>query len=358
MSGALVNLVARGTQDAFILSDQLENSLFRMRFNRHTNFSQAPKYIDTIQGGVGQVVVVEIPSLGDLLTTLWFEGNDISEQFRGARFDLIIGGQIVDSQDATFISDIWPIYMADSYTKAQNINNRVSGANKRFYPLHFFFCDNWQNIPLLALQYHKVEIKITLGGSTDCKMYGNFVYLDTKERQEFVSSKKSFVITQVQHLTAPVESNGDAVLDLSSLNHPVRSLFWGYRADDEDPAVDKFLFNSCDIYVNGTTLLEKMSPTYFHSVQGYYNTPTGMINMDQIEGCPFYTRFYSFNFCINSSSYKPTGTLNFSRVDNAKISLKGVVQGSLHTGQDIDVYAVNYNILNIESGMCGVLFSN
>jgi hypothetical protein len=54
------------------------------------------------------------------------------------------------------------------------------------------------------------------------------------------------------------------------------------------------------------------------------------------------------------SKMQPTGTLNFSRIDNAKLTLVGPSGGNaLHR-----VYAVNYNILRIKDGMAGVAFGN
>lgn len=358
MSGALVSLVARGAQDSFIVTDEPEHSLFRMRYTRHTNYGMAPKYIETIKGVSNSRVVVEIPSYGDLLTYLWMEGDNISESMRGARVELYIGGQLIESHSATFLTDVWPIYMADAYTKCQAINNRIASSNKGFFPLHFFFNDNWQHIPMVALQFHKVELHIVTGPQQfDAKVYGNYVFLDAKEREMVASSPKQFLITQVQEITTPLDDDTN-VIDLGSLNHPVRSLYWGYRADSANPATDKFTFQECDIHINGVPILEKMSPVYFHSVQGYFHTPTGLVNMDPVHNCPFYTRFFSHNFCLNSSSYKPTGTVNFSRLDNAKMLLRGVVRGSDHLNDDLVVFAVSYNLLRIERGLGGVLFSN
>ena len=360
MSGALIQLVAQGVQDAYITNTDSDTSLFKMRFTRYTNFAKAPKYIGPINGLSGQTVVVPIQSHGDLINNMWIEGTDVLTQLADSVFSLFIGGQKIDSYDFGFSTDIWNVYMADSYSKSQMINNNISASNSRFFPLHFFFCDNWQYIPLIALQYHAVEIHITLGSSaTDLKLYGNYIYLDTREREQMVQKPLEFMITQVQKIESDVQTEtGDISIDLSAINHPVRSLFWGNVAVSKILPNDKFGFDSCDMYLNGTTVFEEMSSTFFHSVQGYYSTPYGLINMNQVHLTPQYTRFFTYNFCFDSSSYKPTGTCNFSRLDNAKLVIKGLDRGSNHTGKNIIVYAVNYNILKFDRGMAGVLFSN
>ena len=52
---------------------------------------------------------------------------------------------------------------------------------------------------------------------------------------------------------------------------------------------------------------------------------------------------------------QPTGTLNFSRIDNAKININAPVSAKIDM---IRAYAVNYNILRIENGMGGLMYSN
>ena len=56
-SGAIVSLVSKGVQDAYLNSDQLDSSLFRTKFKRHTNFAQAPKLIKTINDNDTNIVI-------------------------------------------------------------------------------------------------------------------------------------------------------------------------------------------------------------------------------------------------------------------------------------------------------------
>ena len=357
MSGALIQLVATGVQDTYITNAE-GMSLFKMRFTRYKNFAQSPKLLKEINGVTGDTIVIPVESYGDLVNHMWIEGDDVLSALSGATFSLYIGGQKVDSYDATFSTDIWNIYMADTYSKSQMINNNISSSNNKFWPLHFFCCDNSQFIPLVALQYHPVEIHIELANDvTNFKTYANFVYLDTDERTDIVNRPMEFMITQVQKVLSPLEP-GRNNIDMTAFNHPIKSLYWGYKAKNRLLSEDKFSFAAADLYLNGTQVFQTMSSTFFHSVQGYYHTPNGLINMNNSAGTPQYTRFYTYNFCIDASSYKPTGTCNFSRLDNAKLVLHGVEKGTNQTESDLEIYAVNYNILKIERGISGVLFLN
>jgi hypothetical protein len=354
MSGALVSLVSKGVQDAYIINNDSESSFFKSKFTRYTNFAQAPRQLDFT--GVVQnsgTTSVFLTSYGDLINQVWLEGSNVVGNIVGSTFELYIGGQIIDTQTFDFMADVWQVYMAETYSKCQTINNNVSQSNMNFFPLHFFFCDNHMFLPLLALQYHQVEIRIHWGPSiqsvSNLIAYGNYIFLDTVERERFSQKQHDFLITQVQTISGSTGS-----VDLSLLNHPVKSLYFGYPQTSN--LNQYWTFTNASIVLNGNYLLENMSPTYFHTVQGYYHTEYGIINFDTTRMSPTYTQYYTYNFCLDATSYKPTGTCNFSRLDNGKLQIVGASSGQALT--TVTVYAVNYNVLRIKSGIAGVLFSN
>src|SRR6056300_441246 len=243
MSGALIQLVSKGVQDLYLTSEE-GHSFFRMKFARHTNFSQAPKFIKTISSTDTSIT---IPVLGDVINGLWFEAtsrdaNISSNLFYNSTIDLFIGGQKVDSQHYDYYSDIWANYMAETFNKSQELNNKTSTSNHTFLPLHFFFCDHKAFLPLIALQHHQVEIRITFDDANvagldasekTAKVYGNYIYLDKDERETFTKRNMDLIITQVQtfkkEMTTVVnnltDQGGYNVIDISQFNHPVKSIF-------------------------------------------------------------------------------------------------------------------------------------
>ena len=377
MSGALIQLVSRGAQDVYLNSDD-GHSFFRMKFTRHTNFSQAPKFIKTISD---KDPVFTIPVLGDLVNSLWLEGVDknsnvSSNLLYNSTIDLFVGGQKIDSQHYDYYADIWPNYLADTYTKCQELTNKTSISHRNFQPLHFFFCDYGAFLPLVALQHHQVEVRITLDPASlanysdsqkRINVYANYIYLDKDERESMVKRQMDFIITQTQRIDFPfsnvfdntVESGGYNDLDISTLNHPVKSIFFGLSATNIDPTNDRFTFKTGDIHINGTPLLENMSPTYFHTCQNYYKSRYGVTDYRVDSEDLMYTRFFVYHFGLNASDYNPSGSCNFSRLDNAKLILRGVEKGVLRADQnEMYLYAVNYNVLRIKDGLAGILFGN
>ena len=69
---------------------------------------------------------------------------------------------------------------------------------------------------------------------------------------------------------------------------------------------------------------------------------------------------YLYSFALNPSDVnQPSGSLNFSRIDNAELQLRvneSVVNGN--SKSMIFIYAINYNVLRIQSGMGGLAYSN
>jgi len=217
MSGGIAQLVAVGAQDVHLVG-QPEVSFFRSTYKRHTNFSQTTER-QVIQGNVsnGGMSTVRFERKGDLLGYVYLVANDGSEtkEFSNvewrtmiSKVELLIGGQVIDEQDSTFSTLIAPTLFATSTAKSVGGDLFGGVTVSRFYPLRFAFCENWQSaLPLIALQYHDVEIRITWGSaaadsSKKWDVYANYAYLDTQEREIFASQPQNMIMTQVQKAIA------------------------------------------------------------------------------------------------------------------------------------------------------------
>lgn len=338
---SIVQLVSRGAQDVYFTDNDNGHSPFRTRYERHTNFSQGPKLLGTIGSQqTGNTTVIPLNPLGDLVNAVWFEGENLHTRLPGTVFELWIGGQLIDSQTWEYINDVWQVYMADTWSKATAINNAIAHADNNFLPLHFFFCEHNQFLPICALSYHQVEIRVTWGpsvGSGAIYPYANYVWLDTQERKLMIHSDHVIPITQVQCL----KNN----LDLSNFNHPIKAFFFG-----TENSGTPYTFDHASLYLNGQALLENMSPTYFHTVQGYYRGRFSVLNFVESEGSPLYTNFFMYSFATDVTEYVSKGSCNMSRIDSAVLKIQGA--------QPTTIYGVNYQILRIKKGMGGLLFAN
>ena len=102
------------------------------------------------------------------------------------------------------------------------------------------------------------------------------------------------------------------------------------------------------LQLNGQDRFSEREGTYFDLVQPYQhhtrNPDTG-INV--------------YSFALRPEEHQPSGTCNFSRIDNATLQL--VLSTNAIGGDDtakVRVYATNYNVLRVMSGMGGLAYSN
>jgi hypothetical protein len=64
---------------------------------------------------------------------------------------------------------------------------------------------------------------------------------------------------------------------------------------------------------------------------------------------------YVYSFALKPEEHQPSGTCNFSRIDNAQLNFTGTFPG---TSSICKVFATNYNILRVISGMGGLAYSS
>ena len=171
MSGGIAQLVAVGAQDAHLVG-QPEVSFFRSNYKRHTNFAQTVER-QVIQGNpaTGGMSTVRFERKGDMVGYVYIAPNDGTKAVKFSptdwvsaisKVELLIGGQVIDEQTSTFSQYIAPTVLAQNLTKSTAGFAEV--AESKFYPLRFSFCENAQSaLPLIALQYHDVELRITWG---------------------------------------------------------------------------------------------------------------------------------------------------------------------------------------------------
>jgi hypothetical protein len=379
MSGALVELVAKGAQDAYLTGDP-QVSFFHQAYRRHTNFAQKTVLVNyTGTAGPTQQISMKLLNKGDMLGYIWMDMSPFNTAPTGLTsnvgmlvgngidsptfFELYIGGQLIDRQDAYYMVQYWQKFLSDSSAKGNAFKGPVTTSaistvmSTQWLPLHFFFCDSCY-LPLVALQYHEVEIRVTFGANyvaaaTPPNFYANYIVLDTAERAVIVDKECDLLIEQVQRITASSNSK----FDLSFLNHPVKCLFWGESNVNISSSI--FQTQQCQIYLNGTELFgSEMPDIFFSSISSYYNSEYSstlqgaQTNTGAVQAVGGNYKMYSF--ALKATKHQPCGTCNFSRLDNASITFTAptVVPANFF------LYAVNFNILRIKNGMSGLAFSS
>ena len=172
MSGGVVQLVAVGPQDAW-LTGKPEVSFYRSNYKRYTHYANSVER-QVIQGApiANGISTIRFEKKGDLLSYVFLTARDNN----GAgivgldwskvidKVELYIGGQIVDTHDFEYMSDIEPIVGAQNFSQRYLNLNPTGLTNQKtsFFPFKFFFCKEWSvALPLIGLQFHDVELRIT-----------------------------------------------------------------------------------------------------------------------------------------------------------------------------------------------------
>ena len=337
MSGGIAQLVAIGAQDAHLVG-QPEVSFFRSNYKRHTNFAQTVER-QTIQGNPvsGGMSTIRFERKGDMLGYVYLanrKGDLTDWTAEVSKVELLIGGQVIDTQDGAFINTLAPVSMNQSFSKS----TWALGGDK-FYPLRFSFCENAQSaLPLVALQYHDVELRITWGtleSTTEgLEVYAQFIHLDTDERTTLSSTPQNMIITQTQKAIA---SNGK--IQELNFNHPMKYLI-AKKSTNFDGVTTNL--TKLKLQINGTDVTDAQNyEPHFSTAPIYYHTQSSTVDAGTL----------LVPFCLDTTKIQPTGSLNFSRLDSARL----VSDNLPFTG---NMYAVGYNILRIENGMGGLMYSN
>ena len=262
----------------------------------------------------------------------------------------------------------------------------------------------------------------TVPSMLSCSLFIDYVYLDTDERRRFAQVSHEYLIEQLQ-FTGDESANTTNLKLKLNFNHPTKELIWVVQPDDNvssSAPMGKQWFNYTDDYdhsysadfafgttndiavagttaaglpgiaaggangvyvptsfeggdspvssvllqLNGHDRLSQRDGRYFNIVQPlqhHENVPSKGINV--------------YSFAIKPEEHQPSGTCNFSRIDNATLNLwltkatvtasvPGAIVGGVQTYTTtqrtckIRIYAINYNVLRIMSGMGGLAYSD
>jgi len=297
--------------------------------------------------------------------------------------EIEIGGQRIDKQYGDWMY-IWN-ELSLPYGKRTGYNTMVgsslatsSAATTLYIPLEFWFCRNpGLALPLIALQYHEVKVNLEFRPLTELgfahlaptsvslgttSLWVDYIFLDTDERRRFAQLSHEYLIEQLQFTgDESVTSSATSSKVKLSFNHPVKELVWVIQNDtyaSSGTSNDWFNYTDNALEANGTNLctsaklqlnghdrFAERAGAYFNLVQPYQHH----------ENIPSNVGINVYSFALKPEEHQPSGTLNMSRIDSAVLNLG-------HTGlvgtAKIRVYAVNYNVLRVLSGMGGLAYSN
>ena len=225
------------------------------------------------------------------------------------------------------------------------------------------------------VQYHDVRLKLKLRALSavtnvadsgkvptvnvdDSFLLVDYIFLDAQERKKFAQATHEYLIEQLQFTGRESLDNKHKL----NFNHPVKELVWvsmlaandSYASNSATNNNRWFNFTTTNgsgdnptadakLQLNGHDRFSVRQGSYFNYVQAFQHhtgNPSLGINV--------------YSFGLTPEEHQPSGTCNFSRIDNATLQ---VTRANTEASKTY-IYAVNYNVLRIMSGMGGLAYSN
>ena len=231
-----------------------------------------------------------------------------------------------------------------------------------------------------------------VGANLEVGLLCRYIFLDDWERKSFALSPHNYLITETQYQRLDVGTSsttgGSASLRQAHqlhFNHPVKELimfyrkssyedgtsrdivanYWNFTVDGRlpdgtadatetpiGPMGRREAFANMNLSLNQQKLYgEGRDPVYFgYLLPQQYHTKVP-------DGCD---RVYIMPFGLDPECWKPTGSVNFSRIDNVQLLIEYPplnANTKLPTGA-WHVYARNHNTLKIQSGMGGKRYAS
>jgi hypothetical protein len=402
MASGRVQLAAVGIQDNFTVNDP-SFTYFQKVYKKHTKF--ALETIDNPFDGTpnfGGILNCVVPRRGDLihsvhmrieLSNLYSPSNPsaklgYTDSIGNAIVDwaeIIIGGQIVQRITGEYMEMYTDLFINQSqqpgmrYLVGRTLTVNGLGeapANSTFLvPMPFYFHKNDNlNVPLTSIDKQEVEIRIQLKELSELVVYSNtglpgpsdvtakinkislpveYVFLSDEEAKYMSGRTLDYLISQVQlsRYTIPVGETVSKVL-LQFIN-PVRELY--FVIQNTDTKNDTFNFSATgggdqlvnlELDFNSEMRIspDVATPPYLRIIQPmqcHSKSPDRL--------------FYVYSFALKPENPDPSGQVNMSRIITKLLTVQSVP--SL-VQRELRVYAVNYNVLRVRSGLAGLIFNS
>jgi|TARA_B110000259_G_C14015353_1_gene401090 hypothetical protein len=412
MAGRL-RLAATGVQDEW-LTGEPQFSYFLSNFRRHSKF--AFDYIESQFDGdidFDKTVICTIPGdKGDLVKNMTLkvtlsdpkpDDGDENDMVWAASIithmidyaELIIGGQPIERITGEYIYMHQQLHNTNDDIEQtlyflNGHGNYLSYAEPYTYflDLPFYFYRNpTLAIPTCALSKQVIEVRIKIKPIIDLvrnissidpndtfadaaasinkfSLDTEFVYVADIERDFLMSRPLDYVITQVQmskFVMKPGETKRSVMLNFQ---HPVKELLFVSQNELAYLANVPNYYNSivnAELRFNNEVVFSRdgLFLEYEQAFKHHVNTPSSLVRTTQTFNgtLPILgpSKFGTYSFALYPESPHPTGQVNMSRISHKMFTIEITPINSVYENVT-RIYAINYNILRIESGLAGLKF--
>jgi hypothetical protein len=278
----------------------------------------------------------------------------------------LIGDQKIDEIDNYWLT----IY--NSYFKSRNndrayynmignvstlttLTNGKKPSYTLYIPLMFWFArSNELALPIISLTNTSCRLSFQLEqfqnlitnysyniktSQVKTKVLVEYIYLDLKERLNFIQKKHFYIINTTKLIT---NNNVDLNIFKFKLNNPVIDIFLVFKDKITLESVD--VIDTISLIINGKEIYQITDPAYNKLLipnEKYYSNINGII---------------TYSFSLYPTQVLPSGSLNFYYITDSffKYKFKSNINPDTLT---VSLYAREYNVLEIMSGQAGLVYS-
>lgn len=382
---SLIQLGAVGGQDVDILV-RPERTFFRGRYKRHTPFAMEPRDIPftTQNPQWGTTNTITISRNADLLAKLYLvmdvqlhasaSGTPAFNDAANLAYHLF---EYITLEAGSVVYDtIYPEYawawkqLTETKSKALTNAQKAPEANQKrriYVPLEFYFQNDYTKaLPLISLHLTDVKVNVRLrksdelvsaGSATvsNARLVGEYIWLDDSERELFARTQHKFLITQIQRNRHIIAENEKDFSKQLNFNHPTKELMFLVRDSGKLNEMD---FNSVEkkgdypghamkelsLFLNNNARLQAVDPLYMSVIQPHMHH----------SAIPSDKGIYTYSFALEPEKSVPTGSLNFSRIENTKVSMKRDVTAA----SELLVFARSINVVKVFAGIASLRWSS
>ena len=190
----------------------------------------------------------------------------------------------------------------------------------------------------------KLYSKSVVDGNVQWTLKSSIEYFYTPVKMSALGSDAIIVTgsgsvgAKIHDITATPGDSEDRLLNISSSDQEFTTLLPGKRSDHR-------LIKNVKFACNGETIFDQSGQYLAYEQSLRHHT-----------GCPDPAfEFYSYSFSLKPEQHYPSGQLNMSRIIHKKIDIE-LEETSTTRDIDVSVYALNYNVLHVASGLVGLKF--
>ena len=390
MSGR-INLAVTGIQDQW-LTGEPEFSYFLVNFKRHTKFSiEAVETPFDGEPNFDTSIECRIPSnKGDLIRSMMLkftlpQPTGTASGGKDIRYNKSIGSRIIEHADLRIGGQTIERITGDYIYMYNQIHNNHDDVDQSLYFLSghddyisvsydwdysvmlpfYFFRHPSLALPVCALSKQLVEIEIKFKKLEDItityttssgviedppsdvsssikkvSLVTDFFYITENEKNFLLSRPIEYVITQLQMSQFKMKAGESKKSGMLNFKNPVKEMFFIAKSDDV------FKYNPIKHVImkfNNNTIIDADNLMLSYEQPLKYYTGTTENN------------FGVYSFSLKPETYYPTGQVNMSRIAHNLIEIELDSPDSSFEHK-VYVYAVNYNVLHVESGLGGLKF--